>query len=77
MACFLTEDPQIDGGLRPYLERHGLVVLGYKPDEVGSQMFTVCCTSDDSQCVILELLEAYYVSWGKEPSVKHIDQIIS
>ncbi|GEM_PF-1937146 len=76
VACFLTDDPQIDEGLRPYLLRHGLVLLGYKPDVVGSQHFTLCC-SQQAQEHVLELIAAYYVSWGKEPSIKHIDQIIS
>lgn len=76
VACFLTDDPQIDGGLRPYLERSGLVLLDYKSDLVGSQMFTIETTSRQEQREILSLIEAYYVSWGKEPSVKSVGDII-
>jgi hypothetical protein len=76
VACFITGDPQIDHGLRPYLERSGLALLDYEPDVVGSQIFTINTSSDQEQREILTLVEAYYVSWGKEPSVASVDDII-
>ena len=77
IACFLTDDPQIDDGLRPYLERSGLTPLDYESDVVGSQMFTISTASRQEQSEVLSLVKAYYVSWGKEPSVLSVDDIIS
>ena len=76
-ACFLTEDKQIDEGLKPYLERNGIAAFDYKPDVVGSQMFTVFCVSRQEREAVTRLIETYYISWGKKPSVRPISDIIS
>lgn len=76
IACFLTDDPQIDGGLEPYLRRSELEPIDYKQDVVGSQMFTLRFRSRQELSEIFSVVRMYYVSWGKEPSIKSPDDII-
>lgn len=76
ITCFLTEDPRIDSGLRHYLDRQGLVLNRYKPDVVGSQMFTVMHTSTMRTAYVLELIHTYYASWGKTPGSKPVGDVM-
>lgn len=76
IACFLTDDPEIDGLLLPYLARSELEPLDYHPNVVGSQIFSIRFSSQQELGEILSVIRMYYVSWGKEPSVKSIDDII-
>jgi hypothetical protein len=39
-------------------------------------MFTIATVSRQEQTEVLTLIQAYYISWGKEPSVASVDDII-